>query len=111
MVNSKKQDITTGSGSTGTPILANAKDLMAEKSAPSLPPTSIAEGNTKPRSLAEALSLLQTNCFDLRSLGCEVSILARKNRIYIIAAIPSDTGVLAMIEGHITINGKPVLLG
>lgn len=111
MDQSEKQDTTTGSGSTKTPILANEKDPTAEKSKPSRKPTSIEDGSTKPRSLAEALSLLQTNCFDLRSMSCEVSILARGRRIYIIASVPSDTGELNIEDGHITIAGKPVLLG
>lgn len=111
MAKRKKQDGITGSGHIKTPILAQGKDPTEAQSKPSLPLTSIGDLSTKPRSVAEGLSLLQTNCFDLRSLDCEVSILARGRRIYIIAAIPPDTGKLEMEDGHITIAGKPVLLG
>ena len=111
MAHSKKQDIIIGNGSTGTPILDQEKDPTAAVSILSPQPTSIESGSTKPRSLAEALSLLQTNCFDLRGFKCEVSILARGKRLYIIATLPPDTGLLDIEHGHITIAGKPVILG
>jgi hypothetical protein len=41
-------------------------------------------------------------------MKCEVSILARGNRVYVIAAMPPDTGKLEMGNGHILLNGKPV---
>lgn len=104
-----KQEINTGSGPTETPILANVNVPTAEGSKPSQVPTSIAEGSTKPVSLPEALSLLQTNCFDLRSMGCRVSILARNDRLYVILAVPD--GQLKMADGHILLNEKPVVLG
>lgn len=111
MARSNAQDITTGNGGGKTPIQASDPQNTAEKSKPSRKPTSIGEGSTKPVSLPEALSLLQTNCFDLRSMGCEVSILARGKRLYVILAVPPDTGNLEIEDGHITIAGKPVLLG
>jgi len=111
MAHSKKQNITIGNGSTKTPLLASEKDLTAGGLQPSQPLTSIGEGSTKPVSLPEALSLLQTLCFDLRGLGCEMAILARGNRLYIIGAIPASSGILTMDEGHIHLNDKPVLLG
>ena len=111
MAHSKKQNITIGNGSTKTPILASENALTVELSQPSQPLTSIAEGSTKPVSITEALSLLQTLCLDLRSLGCKTAILARKNRLYIISDIPASIGKLDMKDGHITINGLPVLLG
>jgi hypothetical protein len=51
---------------------------------------------------------LQTSCFDLQSMGCEVSILARGKRLYLRVSVPSDTGTLEIKDGHIAINGKPV---
>ena len=111
MEHTKEPDTTTGNGDGKTPILASAPQNTAVKSKPSRTPTSIGVGSTKPVSLPEALSLLQTICFDLRSLGCDVSILARNRRIYIITAVPTDTGNVEIEDGHITIAGKPVLLG
>src|SRR5678816_3114728 len=111
MDKSKKQDTTTGNGSIVTPILASANALTVEQSQPSLKPTSIGEGSTKPVSLPEALSLLQTLCLDLRSMGCELAILARNNRLYIVLDPPASIESLDMKNGHITINNKPVSLG
>ena len=106
----KKQTITTGNGSTKTPILANVKDPTAAKSKPSQVSTSIESGNTKPLSIAEALSLLQTICLDLRSMGCEVSILARRNSLYTRVVTPASIGELTIQDGHICIGGVPVSL-
>ena len=109
MEQSKKPDTDTGSGSTPIPILAKENDHTADESKPSPTPTSIESGNTKPISIPEALSLLQTLCLDLRSMGSEVAILARKNRLYLIVSIAPDTGELAMSEkGHILLNNQPV---
>ena len=110
MVQPKKQDTITGLGHSKTPIPANENEPMAAGLKQSQTLTNIEEGSTKPISLPEALSLLQTNCFDLRSMGCEVSILARGKRLYVILAVPSDIGNLDVENGHITISGKPVLL-
>ncbi len=112
MAQPRKQDTTTGNGYSKTPILAQEKDLTAVQSKPSQQPTSIAVGSTKPVSIPEALSLLQTLCLDLRSLGCETSILARNGRIYVISNVPPDTGAVGMSDtGHILLDSKPVLLG
>ena len=108
MAQSKKQHINTGSGDGNPPILANGKANTADELKPSPALTSTESGNTKPVSLSEALSLLQTNCFDLRSMGCEISILARGKRLYVILAVPSDTGSLSIQGGHISISGVPV---
>lgn len=110
MAKQKKQVITTGNGST-KPILAEGKDHTAEQLQPSQPSTSIGEGSTKPVSIQEALSLLQTLCFDLRSMGSQVSILAKGRRLYIILEAPASIATLQMVDGHIEANGKPVLLG
>lgn len=111
MAHSNARDADTGSGDGKTPILASVSRGTAGKSRPSRKPTSIGANNTKPVSLAEALSLLQTICYDLRSMGCAVSILARNRRLYLIIEAPSDTGALDIENGHITIAGKPVILG
>lgn len=108
MAKQGKLVITTGNGSTT--ILASANAPTGGLSQPSQTPTSIEGGSTKPRSLAEALSLLQTQLFDLRSIGCNVSILARKNRIYVIAEMPAKTDYLRMEDGHIILNDRPVIL-
>jgi len=98
----KKRVITTGNGLTKTPILANGKGNTAAKSKPSTPPTSIDANNTKPVSVPEVLSMLQTQCLDLQTLKCPISILARNNHLYIIAEIPASIGKLDMGEnGHI----------
>ena len=107
MAHSKKLDTNTGNGSIKTPILANGNDLTVEKSKPSQTSTSIGAGSTKPVSLPEALSLLQTLCLDLRSMNCETSILARGRTMYITVRI--DTGELGKSDtGHILLNGVPV---
>ena len=106
---SNGQGTNTGSGDGKIPILADGQPSTAAKSQPSPKSTSIAEGSTKPVSLAEALSLLQTLCLDLRSLKSEVAILARNKRLYVIVSVPPDTGNLAISDtGNITINGEPV---
>lgn len=110
MAKQKKQVITTGNGST-KPILAEGNGLTAGQLQPSQPSTSIGVGSTKPVSAQEALSLLQTICFDLRAMGAQVSILAKGKRLYIILEAPASIATLQMVDGHIEANGKPVLLG
>lgn len=110
MAHSKRQNISIGNGSTKTPILASGKDPTAAHLQPSPASTSIESGSTKPLSIAEALSLLQTLCFDLRSMECEISILARGNRLYMIAQVPTSIGQMATEDGHIILNGRPVIL-
>lgn len=108
----EKPGTTTGSSVTPTPILASESVPMAEHLELSQPVTSIALGSTKPLSLLEVLSLLQTNCFDLRSMNCEVAILARGKRLYVIAELPASIkDDLAVLDGHITLGGKPVVNG
>lgn len=110
MAQRRKQVIITGNGST-KPILAEGKGHTAELLQPSRTSTSIGEGSTKPVSFQEALSLLQTLCFDLRLMGTQVSILAKGKRLYIILEAPTSIATLQMVDGHIEANGKPVLLG
>ena len=111
MAHSKKQDTNIGSGFTKTPILATEKDHTAGVLKPSQPLTSIGAGSTKPVSILEALSLLQTLGLDLRGLSCEVSILAKGQMVYFIAKMPASIGILGMSEGHITANNTPVSIG
>lgn len=105
----KKQDTTTGNGFTKTPILASADDRMAAQSQPSRTFTSIGEGSTKPVSIPEALSLLQTLCLDLRSMECVTILAAKNNRVYAVIELPASIGTAAMENGHLTINKKPVV--
>ena len=107
----KRQGTTTGNGSTKNPILAKENAPTEAKSKQSRKHTSIGDGSTKPRSLAEALSLLQSNIFDLLSMDCKTTILARENRVYVILTLPPDTGKAGIENGHITIDGKPVVQG
>jgi hypothetical protein len=111
MAKQKKLVGTTGNGHIKTPILESESVHTEVQLKQSQQRTSIAEGSTKPVSIQEALSLLQTLCLDLRSLGCQVSILAKDNRLYLVSETPASIGKLAMKDGHITINNKPVLLG
>jgi hypothetical protein len=102
----RKQDTNTGSGDGKIPILANANPSTAARSKQSRKSTDTASNNTKPVSNQEALSLLQTICSDLQSLGLEISILARNDSLYI--RVKNDTGKLDFIDGHIVLDGKPV---
>lgn len=99
-----KQDITTGSGTTVTPILARENAPTEAQSnqlpeADSIEPASIAKqtNGTKPQTLNETVSLLQTDCFDLKEFGCRVVILAKEGRLYFVIEHPEhqfgfDTG-------------------
>lgn len=107
----KKQTITTGNGSTKTPILANENDPMAGALKPSPASTSTAEGSTKPVTLAEALALWQTLCFDLLSMGCKTLIKTRGNNAYMILSLPDGNQLEISDTGHFLLNGSPVVLG
>jgi len=111
MERGKRQDTNTGSGSNGKPsILASesASDPMAAESKPSQVSTEIERGSTKPVSVAEALSLLQTLCSDLPSLGCKTAILAVEGRLYVRIIPPASIGKATFSDGHIRLNGLPV---
>lgn len=104
MASLEKQDTTIGNGTTETPILASENDPTAEQSkqpqeAASIEPASIEKqmSGTKPQSLNETVSLLQTDCFDLQEFGCKIAILAKDGKIYIAIEHPDhkfgfDTG-------------------
>lgn len=107
----KKQGITTGDGHSKTPILARENAPMEGQSPQSQTSTSIAEGSTKPLSVSEALSLLQSICLDLRELQCPTSILTVNNAIYIRIKMPVSIEALAIKDGHIWLDGLPVSAG
>lgn len=112
MASGKRLDTNTGSGSNGkvTPILASgsASDLTAEGLRPSLASTETEQGSTKPVSIPEALSLLQTLCLDLQSLGCKTAILAVDGRLYVRIIPLASIGKATFSDGHIRFNGAPV---
>jgi hypothetical protein len=108
----EKPDITTGNGTSKTPILASAAEPTAVKSprprkADSIEPSNTAKetNGTKPQTLAETVSLLQTDCFDLRSFGCKVAILSKDGKIYLAIEHPAHTLDFDTDKGNITIDG------
>lgn len=107
----EKQDTTTGNGTTPTPILASAADPTEAQSkqhqeAASIAPSNTANGTsgTKPQTLAETVSLLQTDCFDLRAFGCKVAILARNGKIYIAIEHPEHAFDFDTDKGNILVD-------
>ena len=115
MASGKKPDITTGNGTSQTPILAEEKDPTAVPSKPSPKAASIASkstskgtGSTKPRTMAEAMSLLQTDFFDLQSFGCKIVILAKDNGLYLLIRHPEEEIGFDTGKGHMTLGGVPV---
>ncbi|RPI95528.1 MAG: hypothetical protein EHM40_02940 [Chloroflexi bacterium] len=114
----EKPDITTGNGTTKTPILASENDPTAAPSQPlpevaSIEPASIAKetNGTKPQTLGETVSLLQTDCFDLRSFGCKVAILAKDGKIYIAVEHPEHSFGFDTGKGNILIDSIAVTRG
>lgn len=101
MANTIKRDTTTGNGTSKIPILADEK---GHTEAPSKP----AQTKKESASITPAaiLALLQTDCFDLRGLGLNVTMQAENGRLYIGIEYPGrklDTG-----RGHILLDGLPV---
>lgn len=104
MDNIQKQGITTGSGTTQTPILASAdarteealKHASTKKESPSIKP-------------ADVLSLLQSDCSDLQSLGLKV-ILAGTDKGDLHILIRWEGKVLSFSDdsGHILVDDKNV---
>jgi hypothetical protein len=107
MARGKKQDIYTGNGDGQAPILADGQSTAAQ-SKPSQASTKNGAGSTKPVSVTEGLSLLQTLSLDLRSLDCHTAILAQGRRAYVIIEIPASIGNLTMKNGHIYLGELPV---
>ena len=108
MAQQKKQAITTGSTDGKAPILANEKPSMAGELKPSRPDTGKGLNSTRPMSVAEALSLWQTSCFDLQSYGFKTAILAENNAIVFLLVPPASIGTVTEKDGHILIDGLPV---
>jgi len=106
MAKQRKQVTTIGNGH-GNPILAG-KEATAGGLKQSLPDTGKGQNGTKPLSVAEALSLWQTACFDLQSYGFKAAILARDNRLFMILAPPASIGKLTFENGHLKLDGLPV---
>jgi len=109
MAKQKKQDTTTGNGNTKAPILASGNAPTADGLKQSRKRTSIAAGSTKPVSIAEALSLLQTQVLDIQSLGCNAILAARGSRIYIVIGVPASIGEASIKDGHICLKGQKVI--
>lgn len=107
----KKQDITTGNGTIKTPILASESVPTVGPSQPPQKAASIGQSSTasetngtKPQSLSETVSLLQTDCFDLREFGCKVAILARDGKIYLAIEHPDHKFGFDTDKGNILID-------
>lgn len=108
MAQSRKQATNTGSTAGKAPILANEKPSTVGELKPYPASIEAGQNDTKPVSVAEALSLWQTACFDLQSHGFKVAILARDNRIFMLLAPPASIGNVSFSEGHLRIDGLPV---
>lgn len=108
MAHGKKRVTSIGNTDGKAPILAQENPSMADGSKPSLPDTGKGQSGTKPLSVAEALSLWQTSCFDLQSFGFRTAILARDNRIFVIFEAPASIGDLTIKNGHVYLNDLPV---
>lgn len=94
-------DIITGNSTTPTPILASESEPTAAPSVPVPAPSELAS-----ITVADVLSLLQTDCSDLRSKGLSVAILARENRLFLAVTYPDHE--LGFENGSITLDGKAV---
>ncbi len=108
MAQQKRPATNTGSTAGKAPILASAKQSTADGLKPSQASIAPAQSDTKPVSVAEALSLWQTACFDLQSHGFKVAILARDNRVFMLLAPPASIGNVSFSDGHLRIDGLPV---
>ena len=108
MAQPKRQATNTGNIAGKAPILASAKQSTADDSKPSQASIGVGQNDTKPVSVAEALSLWQTACFDLQSSGFKLAILARDNKVFMLLAPPASIGNITFEAGHLRIEGKPV---
>lgn len=108
MAQSKKQGINTGSTDGKAPILASGSPNTEGGLKPSQASIAAEPSDTKPVSVAEALSLWQTACFDLQSHGFKLAILARDNKVFMLLAPPASIGNVTFEEGHLRIDGLPV---
>jgi hypothetical protein len=100
----EKQDTTTGKHPE-QPILAKESASTAGKSKPAP-----AKSGSASIEIASILAVLQTDLYDLQSLGLRVAILARDNKLYASIEYPghilevSDTG-----KKSILLDFKPVV--
>lgn len=108
MAQQKRQGTTIGNTDGKAPILASEKPSTEGQSKPSPASTGNEQAGTKPVSVAEALSLWQTACFDLQSYGFKVAILARDNRVFMLLAPPASIGKVTFEGGHFRLEGVPV---
>ena len=108
MAKSKRQDTVIGNIVGKAPILANAKPNTAGELKQSQASIGHAPKDTKPVSVAEALSLWQTSCSDLQAYGFQTAILARNNRVILLLAPPASIGEVTVKDGHLYIDGLPV---
>ena len=108
MAQRRKQETTIGNTDGKAPILASGKPSTEDGLIQSPASTGNAPSDTKPVSVAEALSLWQTACFDLQSHGFKVAILARDNRVFLLLAPPASIGNVTFSGGHFLLDGKPV---
>lgn len=116
MEQQKKQDIIIGNGILKTPILANEGEHTEDQSNQHLEVGSIEQADTekqtngtKPQTLSETVSLLQTDCFDLKSFGCKVAILAQEGKIYLAIESPDHKFGFDTAKGNILIDGVSVV--
>ena len=108
MAKPKRQATNTGSTDGKAPILASEKPSTAGGLKPSPASIEPVPSDTKPVSVAEALSLWQTACFDLQSHGFRLAILARDNKVFMLLAPPASIGKVTFEAGHLRIDGLPV---
>jgi len=108
MAKQRRQETIIGSTAGKAPILASEKRSTVGQLKQSPPDTGKGQNGTKPLSVAEALSLWQTACFDLQSYGFKAAILARDNRLFMILAPPASIGKLTFENGHLKLDGLPV---
>ena len=108
----EKQADFTGSGAIETPILASEEGRTEgrSKASPRITSTgSRSSSSDKPLTQAEGLSLLQTRCFDLLSLGLKVEILADDGDLFIVVRDPEHE--IGYENGHFLLDGVPVVKG
>lgn len=107
----------TGKGQANTITKTSSKTILAQESENTADLLETSQANIsrepkntwkdKPTSMAEAVSLLQTRFFDLRSLGLQVVILADTGELY--ARIHSDDHKFDVSDGHILMDGERVV--
>ena len=99
----KRPDTSTGNTREQT-ILASAAESTEGVGTPAQAKS--ASASIRP---VEALSLLQADLFDLQKLGAKIAILARDGALYASIIMPGHA--LGYVDGHITLDGVPVVKG